>query len=842
MRALAIGSRQVASFLVVLFVCSGSAADGAAPATMARYMVFEVDDGGAVRPQMHRLVRLAAAPRSLTAGEVEARLAEPFREEERVRVRMFDAAGALAFEDVVAIPKWTRVEGAMLPDADGGGEIDGGRLVSTQRSFVVRVPVAERSWLALSLPGADGRPREAAFRDAEFDLDALAADATLPLARFAPQLELRAAAAANSGNRVDLLIMGDGYTAAEQAKFDSDAANLATNILGIVPYSTYRNFFNSAKLFTASPQSGADHPPYNAACAPSRIQQCCADPLAQSDPKAGTFVNTAFDSTYCSSNTHRALVLDSNKVLAAAAATPDWDKVLVLVNDSTYGATGGVVAAISTNPQSVNSAQHELGHFFTGLADEYDSAYPGYPACSDKTAPACEQNVTDQTDRGLTKWTSWIAGSTPLPTPETTQYDGAVGLFEGARYQTMGFYRPRQTCLMKALGQPFCQICAQAFVLRLYQGGFGVPTSGIDPIEPGSENPAPGFVSMPFPGSKTFSVGLLKPTGGNLSTSWLVDGVAVPGATASSFSYTPSAQGTHRVEVKTKDTTTLVNATMGGNALESSRVWTVGAGQGGRFRIEVDWAVPAQGRSGVGTEVSLTPDTRYFWFFTPSNVELVIKVLDARAVNGKYWVFYGALSSVQYTIRVTDTVTGAVKVYTNPSGTLASVADTEAFAPAPSPVETGEPIATAADIAWALEAQARAGFAPGAPRVAFAAPAAVAAAPAACVPDATTLCLNGGRFQLRVNWAVPSQGRSGTGKAVSITSDTGYFWFFSEANVELVIKALDARTVNGHFWIFYGALSSVQYTITVTDTQTGAVKTYQNPAGTLASVADTSAF
>ncbi len=79
-----------------------------------------------------------------------------------------------------------------------------------------------------------------------------------------------------------------------------------------------------------------------------------------------------------------------------------------------------------------------------------------------------------------------------------------------------------------------------------------------------------------------------------------------------------------------------------------------------------------------------------------------------------------------------------------------------------------------------------------------------------------------------MDWAVPSQGRSGTGKAVSITSDTGYFWFFSEANVELVIKALDARAVNGHYWIFYGALSSVQYTITVTDTQTGAVKTYFN--------------
>jgi hypothetical protein len=54
-------------------------------------------------------------------------------------------------------------------------------------------------------------------------------------------------------------------------------------------------------------------------------------------------------------------------------------------------------------------------------------------------------------------------------------------------------------------------------------------------------------------------------------------------------------------------------------------------------------------------------------------------VLDARVVNGKFWVFYGALSNVQYTITVTDTQTGVVKTYTNPDGTLASVADTSAF-------------------------------------------------------------------------------------------------------------------------------------------------------------------
>ena len=117
------------------------------------------------------------------------------------------------------------------------------------------------------------------------------------------------------------------------------------------------------------------------------------------------------------------------------------------------------------------------------------------------------------------------------------------------------------------------------------------------------------------------------------------------------------------------------------------------------------------------------------------------------------------------------------------------------------------------------------------------------AAPAGpCEAGGATLCLNLARFQVSVDWAVPGQGRSGHGTAVPVTTDTGYFWFFDETNVELMVKVLDGRGVNGKFWVLYGALSNVEYTITVTDTQTGYVKTFSNPSGNLASVADTSAF
>jgi hypothetical protein len=110
-----------------------------------------------------------------------------------------------------------------------------------------------------------------------------------------------------------------------------------------------------------------------------------------------------------------------------------------------------------------------------------------------------------------------------------------------------------------------------------------------------------------------------------------------------------------------------------------------------------------------------------------------------------------------------------------------------------------------------------------------------------CIPSTTELCLNASRFRVSVTWAT-TDGRSGQGQTIPLTSDTGHFWFFDPANVELVVKVLDGRGWNGHYWVFYGALSNVQYTITVTDTQTQAHRTYTNPQGTLASAGDTEAF
>ncbi len=114
--------------------------------------------------------------------------------------------------------------------------------------------------------------------------------------------------------------------------------------------------------------------------------------------------------------------------------------------------------------------------------------------------------------------------------------------------------------------------------------------------------------------------------------------------------------------------------------------------------------------------------------------------------------------------------------------------------------------------------------------------------PFTCMESGETLCLTEDRFQVRVTFAT-SQGDTGNGQAVELTPDTGYLWFFNEANVEMVIKILNACGFADRFWVFAGGLTNVEVDITVTDSQTGVVKTYQNPQETaFLPIQDTEAF
>ena len=112
----------------------------------------------------------------------------------------------------------------------------------------------------------------------------------------------------------------------------------------------------------------------------------------------------------------------------------------------------------------------------------------------------------------------------------------------------------------------------------------------------------------------------------------------------------------------------------------------------------------------------------------------------------------------------------------------------------------------------------------------------------ACLADATTLCLNQGRFRVTADWKA-GDGSTGHGHGVNLTANSGYFWFFDAANIELVVKVLDGCPSNQRYWAFAAGLTNVELTTTVTDTQSGLSRTYTNTRGTpFAPIQDTAAF
>lgn len=262
----------------------------------------------------------------------------------------------------------------------------------------------------------------------------------------------------------------------------------------------------------------------------------------------------------------------------------------------------------------------------------------------------------------------------------------------------------------------------------------------------------------------------------------------------------------------------------------------------GRFQVEAEWAT-TQGTSGRGRAVELTDDTGYFWFFHPDNVEVVLKVLKGCPVNDRFWVFAGGLTNVEVRITVTDTVTGDFRIYENPQTTpFEPIQDTDAFAtcsaggsPQRSPEDAEEALSA---LWWEVLLGQKAPW-----RDPDSLPAAVTpATPAAQNGPVTELFLNGGRFRVEATWATV-QGTSGVGRAVDLTDDTGYFWFFHPDNVEVVVKVLNACSFTDRYWVFAGGLTNVEVELRVTDTRTGDFRIYPNPQLTpFQPLQDTDAF
>jgi hypothetical protein len=171
--------------------------------------------------------------------------------------------------------------------------------------------------------------------------------------------------------------------------------------------------------------------------------------------------------------------------------------------------------------------------------------------------------------------------------------------------------------------------------------------------------------------------------------------------------------------------------------------------------------------------------------------------------------------------------------YHSPRGEICGFADIEAFADAdadPAAPTAPPPLAAVDSSSLVLEWVPRPG------RVG------PKDGPGSCVPGPDTLCLLDRRLRIEVRWRIPHDGTEGVGHAIAAGDNSGYFWYFDTQNTELVVKALDGGALNGNLWIFYGALTDLEYWITVTDTFTGGQRVYYNPPGRICGRADIQAF
>jgi hypothetical protein len=768
--------------LLTMTLAAPAGAEPQAERVPASYVVFEIPEEGSPRPIFYRDVELRAPLRSSSADQ------------DVIAVELRSASGELLFGDRL------RLYGARL-EGPGERHADGATTLQNLQPFGPRYALARVPRHA----GARLHVGGGKLRSAGFELDALAAAAeVLPLAGLGRTPVGDAFRQANSGNRVDVLVMGDGFV--DAGDFAADTSSVVEQFFQIEPYATYRSYFNVETLYTPSPQEGADHPPYRADCLTNDLS-CCPDTAAQTDPRAGTYVDTAFHGRFCGSGQHRVTVVNYGATLAAASAVPDWDLILMVLNDPVYGGSGGAIPTFSTSDDAVEVAQHEFGHAFTDLADEYDTAYPGFPPCSDVGGPACEANVTDAV--GGVKWAPFIAGGTPIPTPEGS-FANAVGLFEGARYQASGVYRPRdRECLMHFLGKPFCEVCLQAFVLRLYQGGWGDPDTGIQMIEPGSERPNPAS-TVQASSALDLRFDVLQPSRGRHVIEWRVNGQLQAGATNALFRFDPAQGGTYQVEATVRDTSAFVHPALAGDVLEQRRQWTV---------VRAPIVSP-------GTITFAHPN-----FSVAENLGPAAIRIDRVG---------GTTGAVAVTFKATaGTATAGVDFATNDVTLTWSDGDNLSRLVNLFPFD--DAIGEDDETVLLTLSQPQGGATLG---VAAATLTLADDDPIVCTADATTLCLGeDGRFRVRVGWR-DFQDVSGAGKAYGIgRRDSGLFYFFDENNIELLVKVLDGCAINQRFWIFYAATTNVEMRVEVFDTRTRATKVYTNPLGSPAApVLDTDAL
>lgn len=296
-------------------------------------------------------------------------------------------------------------------------------------------------------------------------------------------------------NRVVLVVLSDGYTMANHTagQFSTATAGFLDDMESASPWSEIAPALNVYRIDVESNETGAD------------------------EETQGVDRDTYFNSSFWTNNIERLLAIDGTGYSRAFAAADQyagvgvWDQIVILVNSTKYGGSGGTISVSSVHSSASEIVIHEVGHSFAGLADEYESAYPGYPAGD------WEPNVDyDYQGAGL-KWLVWVEQGTPLPTPEQAQYSDVVGAFEGARYQSSGIYRPWLNCKMRSLGVDFCPVCIEAHLLESYNLIDIIDDTLIDP-ETETEL-----------GSTPITFGVVPQGFTTLEFEWLLDGSPIGG-------------------------------------------------------------------------------------------------------------------------------------------------------------------------------------------------------------------------------------------------------------------------------------------------------------------------
>jgi hypothetical protein len=317
-----------------------------------------------------------------------------------------------------------------------------------------------------------------------------------PVEPASPGKPLKLVDSGAPADKVDLLILGDGYTEQERPKFEKDARRLVDILFTYSPFKERRQDFNVWGLMPAARQSGI------------------------SRPSTGQHRDSPVGATYDAFGSERYVLTFENRRFRDIASFAPYEFVEILVNGNTYGG-GGIFGLYSTvaadSLWSPYVFVHEFGHHFAGLADEYYTSDSAYVASEERVEP-WEKNVTALKDPARLKWKDLVTPGTALPTPWkkeeyeahahqvqeqrrriraerrpeaemdalfTAQRDweeaffshdpnaGRTGAFEGAMYEAHGYYRPQLDCVMNTRDRvPFCSVCQRAIsdVIDQYAG------------------------------------------------------------------------------------------------------------------------------------------------------------------------------------------------------------------------------------------------------------------------------------------------------------------------------------------------------------------------------------